>query len=495
MATLVKKCQVCLFEGKSISQQLHHQRIHEGDSNFLYVCPLPTCHVRYGSYDALNRHISFHNVSRVEVVGLDGIIRCAAANCDRVLSCNQAICYHYLNDHLKSGDAVRCPLKCKSKRGFILRSSLASHLSVYHPGWRDDIDSSHPSVPPVVEVDPGHGGEEEGRDNLEDPGQEFGMGEEENLHHVIESRNADQHSSDDSSSYMSDEHDGLGGFTSKKIVSLIAKSYARMEGKLIISAKSVQKISKGIAVLSELVQDRQKSKMMYYLRKEGLTDESIERVVSGVLANDPFYHAHHKNTPGDSLTTDHLRKAYYHKHFNYVQPIERNLLRNPKDRSVMLYYVPVYETLKVMLEDPSIQAAVDESFSDLNNRDPNIIRKYTHGSVFLNRNAPKERIDIFIFQDSFRCAKRNSSRFKTSGVYMVLANLKPHQRSKLKAKRLVFLIMEKAMTSIDNGVERAFRKLVDDLKILEENGIEYKGKVIPFRLQFLIGDNLGKLVI
>ena len=48
------------------------------------------------------------------------------------------------------------------------------------------------------------------------------------------------------------------------------------------------------------------------------------------------------------------------------------------------------------------------------------------------------------------------------------------------------------MNSIENGFNKTFGKLVSDLKNLIENGIMFKGELIPVRLQFLLGDNLGK---
>lgn len=502
MAAVFKKCHVCQFEGQSFNQQVEHQRIHEGDSNFLYTCPLPTCLGRYASYEDLRRHISFHNLtkeSRVEVTDGQGNFLCAITNCDKVLTSNRALCYHYLDDHLKTNQGnVSCPIskKCKCSRIFSSRKYLASHLSQFHPGWKDDIGVELLSLPVTVGDGPEQGGEEVEDSVPEQGGEEVVVSVPEsldNVHQNTDNESAGEATSDDSSSFMSDEDADFGScFSLEEIISNIAKFYAMLEGKLIIPGTSVQIVCKRLAFLSEILQERLKSKIRYYLKKEGLPDTTTENVISNVLADDPLYNTHHKNAPGETLSTDHCRKSYYKRRFKYVKSIQRNLLRNPRDKSALLQYVPIGETLKVMLEDPTIQVAVDASFSAVDNRDPEIIRNYTDGTVYLNRNVPKERIDIFIFQDAFRCAKRKSPRFKTLGVYLVLANLKPHQRSKLKAKRLVFLVMEKALQSIDDGVQKAFRKLVDDLKKLERNGIEYKGKLIPFRLQFLIGDNLGK---
>ena len=54
--------------------------------------------------------------------------------------------------------------------------------------------------------------------------------------------------------------------------------------------------------------------------------------------------------------------------------------------------------------------------------------------------------------------------------------------------------MEKIFKRIVNGPVKAFRQLIMDLQDLEENGIMYKSELVPVRLQFLLGDNLGTAV-
>ena len=81
-----------------------------------------------------------------------------------------------------------------------------------------------------------------------------------------------------------------------------------------------------------------------------------------------------------------------------------------------------------MFQDPSIQEEIDRSFCNSEAEEPNVVRDYTDGTVFKKRDAPKKRIDLFIFQDGFNCANVIGSakkKYKIVGVYMTLGNIRP----------------------------------------------------------------------
>lgn len=494
----MKKCHVCNYDARSISDHLKHQRIHEDEFNFIYKCPFISCHFSYESFAGLSSHVSYHNINRREVRGGGEVKECV--NCGSLVSCFQALCYHFLDHHLKSDapEPVKCPRVsvCGSGRTFSKRKDLASHLSQYHPGWREDY--GEPGVALQADEEDTHDQATSDPEILEvDATQSTNHDSDEECDDGNESDNSDSNLSDTSCDSYEDIIDHGNNYTNEEIISMLAKFYAMAEGKLIIPTKSVQKICNKLTFISEILQDRLQSNLEYHLKKAGLPDETITNVTSKILSDDPLFNSHHITAPGVSLTTNARRKSFYRKHFKYVPSIERNLRKSPRDRSAVIQYVCPKKTLDVLLSDHTVQKAVDKSFSDADNNDPTIIRDYTDGSVFKKRNVPRKRIDLLVFQDAFKCVQSVGARnknFKTLGVYMTVGNLKPHQRSKLRAKRLLFLTLEKPLGSIRNGVEKAFKKLVKDLKELEISGIEYKGEVIPVRLQFLIGDHLGKLL-
>ncbi|KAJ1522436.1 hypothetical protein ONE63_001626 [Megalurothrips usitatus] len=285
------------------------------------------------------------------------------------------------------------------------------------------------------------------------------------------------------------------------VLDYLAKFYAKLEGKLLVPAATVQKVCNSLAFLSEIAQVKLKKNLKRNIRKAGLDEDQIEAIVESVLLDDVLYNAHHKTSLCESLSTEHLRRTYFKKHFMYVEPEEINLnSRDPHDRSAVVQYVPVKETLEVMLQDPSVQEQVDRSFVEVNNN-PNLIKNYTDGSVFKKRNVPQKRIDIFLFQDAFLGAANPlgsaKNKYKTLGVYLTVGNLTAEDRSRLVSKRLVELVYEELTReeNLKDGLDKCFKKLVKDLKKLEETGIEYKGETIPVYVQFILGDNLGQHTI
>lgn len=290
-------------------------------------------------------------------------------------------------------------------------------------------------------------------------------------------------------------------YSNDMVLDYLAKFYAKLEGKLLVPAATVQKVCNSLTFLSEIAQVKLKENLKHNLKKAGLDEDQIEAIVESVLLDDVLYNAHHKTSLCESLSTEHLRKTYFKKHFMYVEPKEINLnSRDPHDRSAVVQYVSVKETLEVMLQDPSVQEQVDKSFVEVNNN-PNLIKNYTDGSVFKKRNVPQKRIDIFLFQDAFNGATNPigsaKNKYKTLGVYMTVGNLNPESRSRLAAKRLVELVYDRLTKeeNLKDGLTKCFKKLVKELQNLEKDGIEYKGEIIPVYVQFVLGDNLGEFIL
>lgn len=484
-------CKVCHFSARSISEHIQHQRIHDSGFNFHYDCPVFACHSTFTSFGALNSHVSHHSVARNELIGnvVHAGVKCEL--CEAVQACNRNLCDHVMNDHLKKGEFVLCPLRstCKVTRHFKSVLQLRPHLSQFHPGWTKDLNrigalSDH--CERNVHEDFGGGGED------------FDFRAESDIELEGSSMDGDWDSDSDSDSSSVSDYDGSLGYSDGLVTDYIAKFYAKLEGKLFVPKSTVQKICNAITFLSEILQHRYKEVLIARLKKEKLSDDQIESVITSALESDVLFNVHHKNAVGEKLCSEHLRSKYYKKHFQYVEAEEINLnKRDPHDRSAVVHYVPVKETLRVMTEDPSVQVHIDKSFEGVTG-DPNVIKDYTDGSVFKKRNPPSKRIDVFIFQDSFLGAINALGsakvKYKTLGVYMNLGNLPAPLRSRLKAKRAVFLTLENNTKEevIRNGLEKCFRRMVNDLKDLEINGMYYKGELVAVRVQFLLGDNLGQ---
>lgn len=485
----LKKCKFCNFEALSVDQHLKHQRVHETNFNHKFVCPFECCLLMFDSFPNLKSHVSHHGARRNVVVdpSTPTLPELQCTLCNHCFASMKLLITH-LVEHSKDGAEVLCPLsnECDITRSFTTVSQFRPHISHHHPGWKEDNVRMQFIAHQL--------GNEEQADNIMEVDQPVDSGHPSDYIELNDNEpywETEEESDDDSELAFQITDDE---FENDLIVRHLAKFYAMLEGKLFIPTSSVQKISKYLAFLSEVLQVKLKAKLVKHLKDLKIDDNDILLVLNDIMSNDVLYNSHHRTGLEDLLSSDFLRKKYFKKHFDYVEHKEDNLNRvDPSNRSNTVMYVPIKETLKIMLQDTSVQAEIDRSFNS-ENEDPNLIKDYTDGTVFKNRDVPKKRIDVFIFQDAFNCANVLGSakkKYKICGVYMTLGNIRPFRRCRLKAKRLVSLIDNNIFSSIKNGIVKAFRLLIKDLKDLEQNGILYKGELLPVRLQFLLGDNLG----
>lgn len=485
----LKKCNLCNFEAVSVDQHLKHQRFHEANFNHKFVCPFESCLLVFTSFPNVNAHVSHHGSRRDAVVDPATPSRpeLQCAICNQCFASLKLLITH-LMEHSKNGAAVSCPLsnECNITRSFATVSQFRPHISHHHPGWKED------SVPMQFVAHQLGNEERQAEDSSEVHQPEDSVHPSENIEMEDESYwETDEESDSDSELAFQITDDE---FENDLVVRHLAKFYAMLEGKLLISGESVQKISKYMAFLSEVLQAKLKVKLVKHLKDLKIDDNDVSMVLNDILSNDVLYNTHHRTGLQDNLSSNFLRKKYFKENLDYVEHVEDNLNRvDPTDRSNTVMYVPIKETLKLMLQDPSVQAEIESSFNL--EADPNVIKDYTDGTVFKGRDVPKKRIDIFIFQDAFNCANVLGSakrKYKMCGVYMTLGNFKPFRRSRLRAKRLISIIDDKIFSNVEKGIKKAFRLLVKDLKVLEQNGIMYKDELLPVRLQFILGDNLGQ---
>ena len=79
-------------------------------------------------------------------------------------------------------------------------------------------------------------------------------------------------------------------------------------------------------------------------------------------------------------------------------------------------------------------------------------------------------------------------KYKILGFYVALGNLQLHDRSAIDHIQLVMLGLER---DIIKNTHRVFKRLVQDLKVLETDGIEVGGHRFHVIVPAIAGDNLG----
>lgn len=477
-------CPYCNFKANTTGEHITHQKKHESLFNFRYVCPLQTCSFTFTSFASANAHVSHHSIPRNQVIG--HILRIQCANCDKRLPNNKELCDHLRKAHLKLSQEVVCPLPdCSRTKPFSTAPNFSNHLSLYHPGWKSDFSTSVAADHPVRE----HSSPRP-EDNLMDS-EETGMDTgEANLNEFM-----DVDSSDTSDS----SHSNVVNVTADGLVMSFAQLYVYLEGDRLVPSTTVDLLAQRLSSISEAMQEQFRSELTKQLTSVVPSEDDISNIATAVLANDPLYNIHHKTAAGVYLGTKHVRRTFYKKHFKLIEATEVNLHKNPYDREALVYYIDIKETLKVLLEDPTVQKEIEESFERRRLPAGTVISDYTSGSVFLNGDNPVKAIDVFLFMDAFGCANplgsaKNEKKYKICGAYLTLGNFKPHLRAYLDSMRLVMLF-QNSLLQTPALYKRCFKRLIRDLKYLEQNGIDFQGEKIAFRLQFVQGDNLGQHTI
>ena len=104
---------------------------------------------------------------------------------------------------------------------------------------------------------------------------------------------------------------------------------------------------------------------------------------------------------------------------------------------------------------------------------------------------------MILYQDAFEVVNplgSAKSKHKLVGVYYTLGNLPSYMRSNINHIQLVLLCKDSYIKKF--GVSTVFKKLVDDLKVLETVGVEGRnGEFIKGTLHSIVGDNLGSHTI
>lgn len=118
--------------------------------------------------------------------------------------------------------------------------------------------------------------------------------------------------------------------------------------------------------------------------------------------------------------------------------------------------------------------------------------------MFQTKYAPNatKSIQLIFFQDGLELVNPLGAarvKHKANGVYFTLGNLSPKSRSKVDTIMMASLFFDKDLKYFKPA--KMFELLIKDLKKLETEGIMFDGEILPVKLVFIAGDNLGSHLI
>ena len=253
-----------------------------------------------------------------------------------------------------------------------------------------------------------------------------------------------------------------------------------------LPVSSIQTILTDFREIFSLSNDALRQSLCDLLKSNNI-DQSLVTKLSGIIDNTMFEQAM------EYLNSDFKRKTFITTNFPFVQPVTYSLGRNAKNEICKYEYVPILETLKVMLGKEDLLSQV------LHPRDSRegILQDFEDGQIFKNNGlfqTSPNALQIDLYYDDFEIVNplgAYKKKHKLGAFYFVLGNLYPEHRSISYAIQLVILCKSQYLKEF--GFETILQPLLTDLMELEANGIVVNGIPGPLKgsLTFVSADNLG----
>jgi len=469
-------CRLCSTVPETIASSIRHQREHAVKTkDFTYHCPSQKCSYYTLSYGALNFHVSSkHRFERHVDPSATAQRTCPygtdAAECAFSTTSLHGFVQH-LCQHLEQGTNIECAIDSCSARTktFSTKQTFRTHLSQHHKNWRAEgciigrttlTFSANLSQPTV---------------NVPD----------------AESSQANAFEEEDGE-YFDALEDLL---NDDQIYDSIGRFYLHLYSEFKLPQTYIQEVCDSVMSITEVNHARIKLILSKQMKKLDIEENTINLLCHEMLKADLLYTSHHKNAPGPSLTSHHLRKEYFKKRFGYQAP--ETVPLDEQDPEKTLQYVSIKQTLQRLFEDPSIQKEIDESFIRRQKESTNEVSDYTDGNLYKSENHPAREINLFLNQDTFNpvlnALGSAKNKFKSLVMYFTLGNFQPYVRSKIITKFMVMMIRESTFKAV--GAKKCLSKLMEELKDLEITGMIYKGEWIKVTVQYMLGDSLGQHLI
>lgn len=413
-------------------------------------------------------------------------LTCKIDTCIQVCRDAKTLLSH-LKGHITEGKRVTCPFVA-CKRSFTNKSTFASHVSRCHGRsfWADVAGTDIESVP-TVQQDEGCALETESRSAQSPCSAVQSTSSETNLSDGLPIEGCST-AHEKSEQGITDYQEGHGHQRSQ-IVDAVGRFYLRLLSECLLPSRTVQLISEALFDLQSNNLDLMVDAVRQKLQEDGLNQDAAKAVISKMLESDVLTGLH--NSSG-IFRTSYTRTGYFQKSFSYVEPVAILLGQNRKKQAAHFHYVPLIETLKVLLKDKSVK----QQFMTPDVSQPGVYKDFTDGTVFksipLFHDHP-DALQLLLFQDAFEVVNPLGSakkKHKILAVYMLLGNLYPWNRSRMHSIQLLLLCKEGDFSFF--GQDKVFAPLIGDIRKLEAGCVMVEGDTPIFgTVVAILGDNLG----
>ena len=458
-------CHFCKFRHKDRKDYADHYKYNHSHITKYRYCGFHGCEKYFSDEGRLTIHLNrTHRFFKTQyrILNTDsasnerGKFTCTVNLCGKEFDTFKKFLKH-LKFHISNKQAVNCPYQKCLKR-YVNLSSFTSHLTRSHKNYnQNQVIESNTVHCKVSRLESDDNNSE--NQIIEDHAVDLSVQNEENNIEDIEGTN---HSEKD------------------LFVQNIAQLYLKLESEFLIPTKNVEYINNAINDIYEQGQKIMLKNLTKSLESENFTLDKINQIAKLIMDHHPMHNTQ-KN-----LGTKHLCKTYYKNRFDYIEPVAIEI---DEKKNTHFMYVPIKKTLKSVWKDKSVKNELKITHEI---RDDDLLVDVTDGTVFKTNIFFKENpesLKIQLYQDSFEIVNPIGSarkKHKLLGIYMTILNLPDHLRSHVNSIKLVALCKE-----VNFNHEKVYGKIVDDLKIIENDGIKIGKKYLKGSVVCISGDNLG----
>lgn len=203
--------------------------------------------------------------------------------------------------------------------------------------------------------------------------------------------------------------------------------------------------------------------------------------------------------------TEYKRFKHFKSSDYYVEPIQVEIgVENDrssknsypslvlKHRTVSL--MPIKKQLKLFLELPGVLKTINEFQNSLTKDKSGRLNNIVQAHLWKNITYSNEIVlPLIMYFDDFEIGNPLGSHagcYKMGAIYYTIGTIPPQFASRLENIFTAMLFHSTDRTSFGN--EKMFRALIDQLKLLESEGITLEnGTNVKFSVTLVVGDNLG----
>ena len=418
-------------------------------------------------YSSLCAHVSrcHRNQSSVAVTCTQNVtescktVKCSLSYCQAVIRSVKELLIH-TRKHIREDKLAKCPFNA-CNRQFTNQKTFAAHVSRKHRLCSlNNVECSPLHLPQKAYPQPGS------EAVIQMPAELQGSDNEHETHDL--------------------SSQGEASVSYNELMTTFALFCLKLQSKHLVPAATVQAIVNELSAINS-------SSMQYSL---GILEKHLDNLGVSSDRKQEIFQDLTKNNPMSDLSQGPLRSiasrtVYFKNSMQYVPPVEICFGYNSDGVKLIMHYVPIIESLRLLFMNNRQHVLLGRHTSECG-----IFTDICDGSVLQNNcltGQVEECFKIILYQDSFEIVNPlgSSKRMhKLLAVYYTLANIKPENRSQIDHMQLVLLCKERTVTAV--GMQRVFGKLVEDVKKMEEIGIEIEeGKYVRGTITCVVGDNLG----